>query len=60
MSGKGSAPRPYSVSADVFSENYCRVFGHHPKDDRCRNCGAKLESSPKDVEDGKATEVHQP
>lgn len=57
---KGSAPRPFSVKDDVFSESYCRVFGHKLKDDRCKNCGAKPEGSPRDVEDGKAAEVHQP
>ena len=50
MSGKGSAPRPFSVKDDVFSENYCNTFGHKYKADRCMNCGAKLESSPNIVE----------
>jgi len=39
MSGKGSAPRPYSVKDDVFSENYCNTFGHKYKGGRCINCG---------------------
>ena len=27
MSGKGSAPRPYSVSADEFADSWARIFG---------------------------------
>lgn len=27
MSGKGSAPRPFSVSADEYSNNYDAIFG---------------------------------
>lgn len=50
MSGKGDTPRPYSVSADVFSENYCRTFGHKPRNGRCINCGAKAEASPNKIE----------
>ena len=46
--GKGSSPRPYSVKADVFSENYCMTFGHKYKAERCMNCGAKPEGSPKE------------
>ena len=46
MSGKGSAPRPYSVKDDVFAERYCCTFGHKERAGRCINCGAKLESSP--------------
>lgn len=45
MSGKGDTPRPYSVKADVFSENYCRTFGHKHRNGRCINCGAKAEAS---------------
>ena len=26
MSGKGSAPRPYSVSADEFAQSWERIF----------------------------------
>lgn len=36
---KGSAPRPYSVKDDVFSENFCLAFGHKLKGERCVNCG---------------------
>lgn len=50
MSGKGDTPRPYSVSADVFSENYCRTFGHRVKGGRCINCGAKPEGQPSQSE----------
>lgn len=27
MSGKGSVPRPFSVSADEFEANWSRIFG---------------------------------
>ena len=27
MSGKGSAPRPYSVSQEEFANNFDRIFG---------------------------------
>jgi hypothetical protein len=43
---KGSAARPFSVSDDVFTEAYCRTFGHKVREDRCMNCGAKPEGSP--------------
>ncbi len=57
--GKGSSPRPYSVKADVFSENYCMTFGHKYKAERCMNCGgAKPEGSPSGS-NGQAAEVHQ-
>lgn len=55
--GKGSTPRPFSVKDDVFAENYCMTFGHRERAGRCVNCGAKPESSPKDVADGKATDL---
>lgn len=46
MSGKGSAPRPFSVKDDVFAENYCNTFGHKYRNSRCINCGwAKPEGS---------------
>ena len=45
MSGKGSAPRPYSVKDDVFSENYCNTFGHKYRAHRCINCGYELIST---------------
>ena len=57
MSGKGDTPRPYSVSSDVFSENYCRAFGHKVRNDRCINCGAKPEGSLKDDDNGKAANL---
>lgn len=30
MSGKGSAPRPYSVPMETFNENFERIFGKPP------------------------------
>lgn len=27
MSGKGSAPRPFSVDADTFASNWALIFG---------------------------------
>lgn len=32
MSGKGSKPRPFSVSQDKFAENWDRIFGKPKKD----------------------------
>lgn len=52
MSGKGDTARPFSVNADVFSENYCRTFGHKALNGRCINCGAKAEASSKTEADG--------
>lgn len=58
MSGKGSTPRPFAVKSDVFSENYCRTFGHRLRAERCINCGAKPEGSHvKDDNNGEAAEV---
>jgi hypothetical protein len=33
MSGKGSSPRPFSVSQDKFAENWDRVFGKKSESD---------------------------
>jgi hypothetical protein len=33
MSGKGSAPRPFSVSQDQFSTNFDRIFGKNKAKD---------------------------
>jgi hypothetical protein len=38
MSGKGSTPRPYSVDAQTFADNWTRIFG------------AKQEGSPNKLE----------
>lgn len=32
MSGKGSSPRPFSVSQDQFNENWDRIFPRTPKE----------------------------
>ena len=48
MSGKGSAPRPFSVDAETFADNWQRIFG------------AKSEDSPlEENKDGEAAEVQQ-
>lgn len=31
MSGKGSAPRPYSVDDETYSDNWERTFGPKPE-----------------------------
>jgi len=31
MSGKGSSPRPFSVSRDKFTENWDRIFNKKPE-----------------------------
>ena len=33
MSGKGSAPRPYSVSQAEFDQNWDRIFSRREQDD---------------------------
>jgi hypothetical protein len=33
MSGKGSSPRPFSVSQDKFAENWDRIFVKKPESD---------------------------
>jgi hypothetical protein len=33
MSGKGSAPRPYSVDKNTYDNNWERVFGKKSKED---------------------------
>lgn len=48
--GKGSTPRPFGVKDDVFSENFCRTFGHRWRGEICVNCGAKPEGSPEATE----------
>ena len=50
MSGKGSAPRPFSVKDDVFAENYCNTFGHKYRKNCCINCGYELIST--EIKDG--------
>jgi hypothetical protein len=32
MSGKGSAPRPYSVTPDEFADSWARIFGNKDKE----------------------------
>ena len=36
MSGKGSAPRPYSVDKETFDQSFERIFGI-----TCKRCGKK-------------------
>ena len=41
MSGKGSAPRPYSVNLDTFSNNWNAIFnkGKHMSEQKQCTCG---------------------
>jgi hypothetical protein len=34
MSGKGSAPRPYSVPRKVYDNNWDKIFGKKAKDNK--------------------------
>ena len=45
MSGKGSAPRPYSVSADEFAQSWERIFRKDKE--------GQGESQPEVQDDGK-------
>ena len=36
MSGKGSAPRPYSVPKETFDQSFERIFGI-----TCKRCGKR-------------------
>jgi len=36
MSGKGSSPRPFSVSQKQFSENWDKIFGKNKKEEQDR------------------------
>ena len=36
--GKGSSPRPYSVSQKTFDSNYTEIFGKTKTDKNCNNC----------------------
>ena len=38
MSGKGSRPRPYSVSQDTFANNWDAIFKKEPEMAKC-GCG---------------------
>jgi hypothetical protein len=45
MSGKGSKPRPFSVSQDKFAENWDRIFNKHKREqalDELANHSQKL------------------
>jgi hypothetical protein len=36
--GKGSAPRPYSVSQKQFDDNWDRIFGKNKQAENCGRC----------------------
>ena len=38
MSGKGSTPRPFSVSQETFGNNYDAIFGKKKVASTCNNC----------------------
>lgn len=60
MSGKGSAPRPYSVDADTFASNFDSIFR--------KDAGAKdgptfegqAEEQPEGLNHGKAADLRDP
>lgn len=53
MSGKGSKPRPYSVSQKEFASNWDKIFNTHDKcgtDECCMQCEtAELPSAVDDA-----------
>ena len=51
MSGKGSTPRPYSVTPDEFADSWSRIFGSKEKE-------GQGESQP-DSENGQSAEKCQ-
>ena len=54
MAGKGSKPRPFSVSQDKFAENWERVFGKKPAQSR-----EKEVSAPEVVSESTESPDHQ-
>jgi hypothetical protein len=40
MNGKGSKPRPLSISKEEFHKNFDRIFA--PKKEVCEGCGEDL------------------
>jgi len=48
MSGKGSSPRPFSVSQEVFADNFDAIFGKKEPPYRCLFCGAPSWVDPSD------------
>ena len=49
MTGKGSAPRPFSVSSEIYAENYRRTFQTNRQFLKCPVCGMRIDT---DVEEG--------
>jgi hypothetical protein len=60
MSGKGSAPRPFSVSADEYSERFDSIF----RKDAGAKDGPTIEGQaveqPEGLTDGKAADLRDP
>lgn len=42
MSGKGSAPRPYSVDAETFANNFDAIFGKKEIGNERRDAGVPI------------------
>lgn len=40
--GKGSAPRPFSVSQEQFASNFDLIFGKAKFGNRCKKCGGEM------------------
>jgi hypothetical protein len=62
---KGSAPRPFSVSADTFSNNYDAIFGAKTfRKDAGAKDGPTIEGQaveqPEGLTDGKAADLRDP
>ena len=49
--GKGSAPRPYSVSQEQFSNNWDAIFGKKKKPDYEADDGPLTEDQIKQIQD---------
>ncbi|GAA5075518.1 hypothetical protein GCM10025759_19130 [Lysobacter panacisoli] len=60
MSGKGSKPRPFSVSADTFASNFDSIF----RKDAGAKDGPTIEGQaaeqPEGLTDGKAADLRDP
>jgi len=54
MSGKGSTPRPFSVSQEEFAENFDRIFGPKKSIDTStsQDDDIDIENELRDVGDG--------
>ena len=39
--GKGSSPRPFSISEDEYAKRWAETFGKNKKIKKCPNCGSE-------------------